>query len=653
MFKNLPREVRDTVFLLSVIGWLIAPQAQNIPVWSSGAAMFFLFWRGYLAVRGHALPNKVVLGALMFGAFGFTWLQFGTIISRDAGVTMTVLMISIKCLELRAKRDAFVIFFLGFFTVITNFLLSQSLLTTVVMTIGVWGLLATLVNIHIPTGRPSLVVSLKKSLWMLLVGSPIMLALFFIFPRVGPLWSAGLGPPKAKTGLTESMKAGTIANLALDSSVALRLKFEGDPPPPEQIYLRGPVLSQFDGVTWTRSPQSRLFYQTPSTLKVKGPLTKYEAIIEPSGQPWVFGLDAVVRPPTILGNDVGINRDYQMLATRAFTQPVRYELESALNYAMDEEGDTVQGATQLPAGRNPKTRELGQRILSENPRASASALSRVVFRRLSTGGYSYSLNPGTFGDEPADEFWFTRKEGFCEHIASSYVILMRSMGVPARVVTGYQGGDKNPIDGYIVVRQSNAHAWAEIWEDGKGWIRQDPTFAVSPSRISAQTILQPSTGLIARTFGIERMPAFVLAARSAMEAITNGYNVWVLNYSTDKQSDLFSAFKMEAIDIDEFADWLLAFLVCLALFPTAVYAYNVRRRDPWSYLFESSLRRVRQAGHALPDTVHCTPRQVASAFAPGSPAREWFLKMDAYRYGLPGLTIQELAKLRPNFKRTE
>lgn len=647
-FSGLSREARDVVFQLSVVGWLIAPQAQNIPVWASFMAVAFLFWRGYLAVKGLPLPNRIVLGALTMACFGFTALQFGTIISRDSGIALTVLMLCIKSLELRAKRDAFVMFFLGFFTVTTNFLISQTLLTTVVMFVGVWGLLAVLVNIHIPTGRPSLLIAIRKAFWMLLLGSPIMLALFFSFPRVGPLWAAGFGPPKAKTGLTESMQAGTIATLALDSSIAMRLKFEGEPPPPEKIYLRGPVLSDFDGVTWTKSNQSRRFYMTPAALDSVGDLIRYEVILEPSGQDWIFGLDLVTSTPNIPGADVGINRDHQMVSSRMVSKPLRYSVTSAFEYRLDVNGDSTQGATYLPARGNIKTRELGERIRAANPGADALGLSKAVFKHLATGGYSYSLSPGTFGDNPADEFWFIRKQGFCEHISSSYVILMRSMGVPARVVTGYQGGDKNPIDGYVVVRQSNAHAWAEIWDEKFGWVRQDPTFAVSPARISSQLVLQPSTGPIANAFGINQVPRFWLSARSAVEAFSNGYNQWVLNYSSDKQASLLDAFKLKAGDVEKYSYWLVGLLVGGSAIPMCMYLLARSRRDPWLLLMSNTVAALKRAGHTLPEPA--TPRAIAERFPVGSPAHEWFIKMDRARYGhVNGLELRDLRATMPKF----
>ena len=291
--KNLPREARDTLFLLTVIAWVIAPQVNNLPLWCSGMVTALLLWRGYLAVQGLALPSRWWLLGLLMLASGATYYSHHTLLGRDAGVTYVVVLLSLKTLEMRAQRDTFVIFFLGFFTLLSNFFYSQSLVTAMVMLVGLLGLLTALVNSHMPVGRPPLLQSAKMAGWMALLGAPIMVALFMLFPRIAPLWGVPGDAMAGRTGLSSSMQVGTIASLALDDSVALRIRFDGPAPRMGEMYFRGPVLSSFDGREWG-PPQPFLPSRAASIaqLQVEGSAYAYQVTLEPNNKPWILVLDA-------------------------------------------------------------------------------------------------------------------------------------------------------------------------------------------------------------------------------------------------------------------------------------------------------------------------------------------------------------------------
>ena len=298
--RTLPRDSRDTLFLLVVIAWVLLPQAARLPLWCSAGAGAVLLWRGWLALNARPQPGRAWLVLLLALTIAATYATHSTLFGRDAGVTLLVVLLTLKTLELRARRDAFVIFFLGFFCMLSNFFYSQSLLTAFSMVIGLLGLLTALVNAHMPVGKPPLAQAAKTASWMALLGTPIMLVLFVLFPRLSPLWGVPSDAMTGRSGLSASMEIGAIATLVLDDSVAMRIKFEGEAPPQRELYFRGPVLSSFNGRQWLplrASLPSR--YTLPANLKVSGEPVRYEVTLEPTQQPWLFVLEAALQSPEL------------------------------------------------------------------------------------------------------------------------------------------------------------------------------------------------------------------------------------------------------------------------------------------------------------------------------------------------------------------
>ena len=323
--KGLPRDSRDTLFLLLVIAWVLLPQTTNIPVWCNLLAAAVLLWRGTLALQGKPLPGRWWLLALLALAIGGTLFTHKTLLGRDAGVTLLVLLLTLKTLELRAKRDAFVVFFLGFFSMLSNFFYSQSLLTAFSMVLGLLGLLTVLVNAHMPVGKPPLMEAAKTAGWMALFGAPVMLVLFLLFPRLAPLWGVPGDALTGRSGLSATMQVGNIAKLALDESVAMRVKFEGRIPAQQDLYFRGPVLSDFDGQEW-RPPTTRFSsrYGLPSNLAVLGAPIAYEVTMEPTNRPWLFVMEAAAQNPSLPGFESAMQNDLQWQVNRPITDLVRY-----------------------------------------------------------------------------------------------------------------------------------------------------------------------------------------------------------------------------------------------------------------------------------------------------------------------------------------
>ncbi len=642
--RHLPRDARDTLFLLGVIAWVIMPQVEHLPMWCAALAAIVLVWRGRLAYRSKPLPSKWWLVGLLALTIGATLFTHRTLLGRDAGVTLIVVLLSLKTLELRARRDAFVVFFLGFFTMLTNFFFSQSLLVAAAMMVALMGLLTALVNAHRLVGQPPLAESLKTAGFMVLLGAPIMALLFALFPRLAPLWGMPGDAMTGRSGLSGQMEVGSIAKLALDDSIAFRIKWNltagQQIPSSGEQYFRGPVLSRFDGRNWrpSSSQLSRRF-AVPANLQTSGEQVNYEVTLEATQRPWIFVLEAASAAPIVPGHDVVMTPELQWISNRPVADLLRYRATSATRFrhGPDQQLIGLQDFVDLPAGFNPRTLQLAADI-RRDPRfaqANASTLVPEVMRRLKEGGYTYTLEPGIYGQHTADEFWFDRKEGFCEHIASSFVILMRALDIPARIVTGYQGGEVNPVDGFWTVRQRDAHAWAEVWQPGAGWQRVDPTGAVSPGRIGAFERLAVPQGAAGAAFSAVMPAGLITQIRAAWEAVNNSWNQWVLNYSQAKQLDLLKSLGFKSPSWEDLGKVLAAIVTLVGLLGAAFTLWERHTQDPWLRQLGKARKLLARAG--LPSDASTAPRTLALQALghfgePARPLHDWLLQFDALRY---------------------
>jgi len=639
--NHLPRDTRDTLFLLAIIGWVVLMQVAHIPWWCSALTVGVLLWRGRLALHNQPLPGWPWRLGLLLLTLAATASTHQTLLGRDAGVTLVVVLLALKTLELRARRDAFVVFFLAFFTLLTHFFYSQSLLTAAGILIALLGLLTALVNAHMPVGRPPLAQSARIAAGMTALGLPIMLVLFLLFPRMAPLWGLPDDGMAGRSGLSNSMRVGEIARLVLDDRVALRLRFDGLPPLQGQLYFRGPVLSSFDGIEWrpTRSgfPESMAL---PANLSVAGEPLRYQVTMEPNQRPWLFVLEATPQAPQLPNTEASMTTDLQWRTSRPITERVRFE---AVSYPQFRHGPlqqalALQDHLELPPGYNPRTLGLAQQLRREIGAGPefAPALIDAVMDKLRTGGYSYTLEPGVYGTHTADAFWFDRREGFCEHIASSFVILMRALDIPARIVTGYQGGEFNRVDSHWTVRQRGAHAWAEVWLRDQGWVRVDPTSAVAPGRTGSLARLQTPEGLFAgavRTLN----PTLVAQMRNLWEAVNGRWNQWVLNYTQGRQLDLLKQIGFKAPSWTDLAYILIGVVVAVSLAGAAWTLWERQRQDPWLRLLQRTRKRLTALG--LNGHNQLPPRSLANRVqqhwgeTPFAQAlSEWLLRLEAQRY---------------------
>jgi transglutaminase-like putative cysteine protease len=640
--RSLPRDKADTMLLLGSAVLVLAPHTAHLPLWVSLLCAATLVWRAVVTLRGKRMPSTLVLLPIAAGAMAGVQFSYQTLLGRDAGVAMLVLLVAFKMLEMHARRDLYVVIFLCFFLVLTNFFYAQGIGSALLMVAAVLALLTTQLSFQFTGKVPPLRTRLAMGAKMLALAAPVAVVLFVVFPRLGgPLWSmAGSGGGGAKSGLSDRMAPGQMSNLAMSDEPAFRVRFDGPVPPKAQLYWRGLVLDAFDGTAWTRG--GSIPGRNPLALRVRGPATRYQVTLEPSDTRWLFTLEMPGRMPQLPGYRSRASHQLELSSDRPFAQRVRYTMASYPDYALDG-GDALEDPNQwllLPYGYNPRALAAGLALRKE----PAGRRIDIVLRQFREQPYSYTLEPPLLGRHSVDEFLYGTRAGFCEHYSGAFVFLMRAAGIPARVVTGYQGGELNPIDGYLTVRQSDAHAWAEVWLRGRGWVRVDPTASVAPERVRrnlAASVAAPAPFGIDALRGISMFDAdtgsLLGRLRNAVGAANNGWNQWVLNYTPERQRGVLQSLH------SSMSGWRFVALTMfvLGLLLVARILYRRRAVDPVEAVYSALCKRLAHLGLARAadegPTAWAARIAASGQLAPPSSqaAAEFLRRYSAWRYAPP------------------
>jgi len=634
---RLPRDKADTLLLLGSTLLVLLPHARHLPVWVSLLCGAILSWRAAITLRGKRMPSSLVLLPIAVLAMIGVQTSYQTLLGRDAGVAMLVLLVAFKMLEMHARRDLFVVIFLCYFLVLTNFFYSQSIFSALLMVLAVLALLTTQLSFQFTGAVPPLRARFAMGARMLALAAPLAMLMFVVFPRIhGPLWGTP-GAGGGKSGLSDQMAPGQMSALALSDEPVFRVRFEGPVPAQARLYWRGPVLDAFDGLTWTRGAEKRS--ADGLHLSVGGPAVPYEVTLEPSPARWVFALEMPGRVPALPGRVTQVSPQFELTVGAAPQERVRYRASSHLDYAL-QGGARLPDANRwllLPYGYNPRALQAGLELRREPEPARRV---EAVLRRFREQPYSYTLEPPLLGRHTVDEFLYQTRAGFCEHYAGAFVFLMRAAGVPARVVTGYQGGEMNPIDGYMTVRQSDAHAWAEVWLAQRGWVRVDPTAAVAPERVRrglSAAVRMPAP------FGIEALRGLDISRdgagwfgqlRNALGAVNNGWNQWVLNYTPERQRNVVSSLQAGV------SGWPFVALLTIGGILLLLYGILIRRREihPIEALYSVLCKRLGQHGlaRAADEGPTAYAARVAAASHLAAPTRdaaaEFLRRYSAWRY---------------------
>jgi transglutaminase-like putative cysteine protease len=647
-------DIRNVMWLMAAMVFVVAPHLLRMPYWVSAFFLAIVGWRAWIAWAAMHFPPRLVTATLTIAAAAATFLEYRRIVGREAGVTLLVVMSALKLLEMKTQREVVLAIYLGFFLVLTNFLFSQTIPLGIYMIACVWIFVATMVGFNRIGSSPTLTERLRPAAALLVQALPLMVAFFILFPRAsGPLWALPTDSRAGATGLSDSMRPGTISNLIKSDAIAFRVQFNGERPPYSSLYWRGPVLADFDGATWKISSDARIPWGDAYSRREK-PVT-YAVTLEPHFKRWLFALDVPAK--TEIPRGATLNPDLQITTPGDIRERRRYETTSFLDYAYGQALSAAgrRAALQLDEARNPRTIALGRQWRRES--ASDAEVLQKAFTYFNRE-FTYTLEPPLLDSrDPYDAFLFETKQGFCEHYAGSYALIMRAAGIPARVVTGYQGGELNPINQELVVRQADAHAWVEIWVKERGWVRADPTAAVSPLRVESgvNAALGP-IGVLPSIIAAD--PIGVLASiRDTWRAMNSQWDAWVVGYSVDRQRQFFSQLGFPDLDWRALGFWLMVatMLVGGAISFGLLVRDRPRRDEPslaaWNrFCAKLAAAGLARAPHEGPLDYLRRIEQARPAWA--APAREIASRYAQARYGAGASReeLRELARLVRDFR---
>ncbi len=522
--KNIPLH-------LAALAIALVPHIPQLPLW----VVFWcvIAWGYVLAVVKYRwpMPGKVMRLILTLGGTAVVLLMTGFSLDRYSSMTLLWIMASIKPMEIKTYRDEMATIFLIYFLAIASLFFSSSFSVGLYMAVSICVTTAVMIHIHQP-GR-KFKNNLGLSATLMLKALPFALILFIVFPRAnGSLWGMR-SAAVAQSGFSDRMMPGSVTRLVRNNAIAFRAEFDGRIPESDRLYWRGLVFWLFDGQSWKHSKNSLYYYAALRGEKSVG----YTITLEPHNQRWLFALDL----PYEFGPKALILSDHTLIARWFVRQRVQYRAKSYLDYNTGRLLRFESTALQIPWDTNPQAVALANQW-----RDSAHTMADVVekaLRYFQSKDFQYTLNPPPLGDASVDDFLFKTRKGYCEHYASAFAFLMRAAGIPARVVAGYLGGELNPYGNYLIVRQSDAHVWVEVWLPGRGWTRIDPTLAVAPARIQqgAAGALPPEERSNLKTFyGSGPLAKYGVKLELGWDAINNQWNKWVLGFSNHAQRTLFS-----------------------------------------------------------------------------------------------------------------
>jgi protein-glutamine gamma-glutamyltransferase len=628
---------------LALVGALIL-HIDRMPLWVSAIAVALLAWRMAASVRAVALPGKFTRAFVALALVGTVFAFLHTLNGLQAGTWMLALMCAVKMLETQQRRDEYIVVGGALFLLLAACLARQSLPRTPLYIAETWICCSAFAMIAYGPeasagARERLAPAFESRAAILLAGRallyslPLAVVLFLVFPRLpGAFWAL----PRtegAETGLSDTMSPGSISQLSSSYDIAFRVKFDGAPPPARERYWRGPVLHKFDGYTWSRSFASAYRAQI---LEYSGPAYRYHVSLEPSQQHWWFSLDTVDGAPN---HRVFFTYDYELVASDPVTSLTTYDAVSHTQTRATQPLSPLAHRvdTDLPKGRNPRSWQLGREMRQRVD--SDMAYVAAVLEFLRTGGFVYSLTPPLLNYDSVDDFLFNTRSGFCGHYASAFVMLMRAANVPARVVTGYLGGEWNPIGGYFIVRQSDAHSWAEVWVDGKGWLRVDPTAVVEPERLTRGMLdLLPQAGS-AEARLVRSWPSLTEMLHR-WDAINAWWNDHVLKFDYRSQLNLLSRLGIPSPDVTVLA-WAFAILLSVWLLWIAWQfgrGPTLRRPDRLAKAYARLCGKLARVG--VPRSAHEGPLAYADTISSKRPdlaqgVRKLLTQYAELRYGAP------------------
>jgi hypothetical protein len=593
---------RPLILLATAMLFTVPPMFGNLVWWVPASFLGSLLARFLMEWRGGRLRSQILKLTFISAGIGGIALSYHTLVGPEPGLSICLVLIAVKVLEAHTARDFHILALLGWFFCLAMVLISQSLATSVCSGIAFAVVLAAVLQFHHHSaGRRAFLVPLRDAAVLILQALPLVLVLFFLFPRGSGGFRFILSRSfYGRTGMSDSLSPGSVASLALSNEVAFRVEFpEGGMPAPSGLYWRGGVFAKGDGLNW-RAANTDTLWRNPEPLT--GKPVHQRIVLQPHGDRWIFALDKPVKAP----RGTKLTPGNVLLAIQPVFNTFQYEVTSApISGTAELQPLERKLCLQFPKTVSPATLALAQSWTkdSADPRA-------VVARGLQffqKGKFHYSLTPGEYGENGLDEFLFRRRTGFCEHFAAAFATMMRVAGVPARVIVGYQGGEFNELGRYLVVRQSYAHAWCEVWVPGGGWERVDPTAVIAPERVNmgfdSFIEMREASGAGADVGGIGRL-GMALRRRGilhnlqlAWETLGYEWDTHVAGFDEEAQRTLFFRLGFMNSGPAVLLGWLA--LIGAALLGLQSFAawWKARPvRDPLVLLYERFCRRAAVLG---------------------------------------------------------
>jgi len=605
--------------LLLGIHLVAAPFYLRIPVPVIMMVVIFTIWVSTIALNHTKRPGKFIRLMLLVITIAVMTVSYGTLLGQAAGMGFLILLSFLKLFEISSRRDFYIVVYLNYFLIASNFFHTQSPWVAIYVVFIVVYLTSILILFNERLGTLLWQQRLRIASRIILQAIPLMLVLFVLFPRIpGPLWGLPKDAASAATGLSEDMSPGTMSSLIQSGEIAFRVRFKDATPPHEALYWRGPVLSHYDGRTWTAGFRSKEAIPNLRSSDGDTGLIQYTVTMDPHQRDWLFALEY---PVDLVDSGYRLTREMQLLNSKKITSVFQYTLTSdqlAINDGLfDQERERN---LQLPEDYNPQAIKLAKKWLKETDGFADDVIQRAL-DYIRNQPFVYTLNPPILGDHAMDDFLFNTRRGFCEHYASAFVFLMRAAGIPARVVTGYQGGDQNPLDDYTIVRQSNAHAWTEVWLGEQGWVRVDPTAAVSPDRIEI--------GIQHAIAERDQLPAILISdnallrqARYQWDSFNNKWNEWVVGFDQKRQRQLFKELGMEKTGWKDIVIWLVIAMLLVGGFIAwwVIRQGTGHRTDKIRHAYDQFCKKLAKAGSSR--LIHEGPQEyyarVRDQLMPGS-----------------------------------
>jgi protein-glutamine gamma-glutamyltransferase len=575
---------------------VVLPFLLHLSPWLIGVGLFCGYWRFGVFQGRWDYPARWVKVLLVVAAVAGVALSGVPAFSLEAAASLLILAFALKLVEMKNRRDAYVVIFLGYFIIATQFLFNQSLLVAAYQVFAMAVVTAAMVGMNQLATRVRPLANLRLAASLILQALPLTVVVFLFFPRIAPLWSVPM-PNASVTGLREEMTPGDVAELGRSDALAFRAVFADQVPPTRELYWRALVYSRFVDGTWSVGPEPGL--GRAQAVELPGARRwAYEVLLEPNFSTWLVALET----PLPDSPGVVLTRDWRLRASEPVLGVLRYAVQSYPELAMDVRLDDAlrQRETWLPERDNPRVRRHAAELRATV--ADDQAFVDALLEQIRSEAFFYTLNPPVLPRaDSIDRFWFDTRRGFCTHYAGAMVFMLRAVGIPARLVGGYQGGEVNPITGHVVVRQYDAHAWVEFWREGRGWVRVDPTAAVAPARIEQGPAAALSQEDRASMAGLAGMRMGELGAVRGLldwiDSLDHRWNLWVVGYDGEVQADVLKRLLGEVTPLRIGLAVLVSGAACAAL--VAVLLFWRRRppsRHPVERLFAGFCARMTRLG---------------------------------------------------------